>query len=219
LNASKIMTANHHTTQFGLLRHSITLWNEEKRIQGWQDSPLSATGKLLAVNWGPMLAAYAMDRIICSDLGRCRATAELINRSLQLPLHTDERLREQDWGKWSGMILPRLHEVDKERVEAEVAKGWHFQPPGGESRHGLLHRVVPALEAFHRRWPGERLLIICHEGVIKVLLYHLKKRRFLPDESPLLQKGYYLHLLTMEKELAIDQLHALKLSVTPAATT
>ena len=27
-----------------ITRHSKTLWNQEKRLQGWQDSPLSETG-------------------------------------------------------------------------------------------------------------------------------------------------------------------------------
>ena len=27
-----------------LTRHSKTLWNQEKRFQGWQDSPLTAEG-------------------------------------------------------------------------------------------------------------------------------------------------------------------------------
>jgi probable phosphoglycerate mutase len=41
--------------------------------------------------------------MLASDLGRTVATAEIINRYLNIPLATDARLQEQDWGRWSGM--------------------------------------------------------------------------------------------------------------------
>ena len=43
------------------------------------------------------------------------------------------------------------------------------------------------------------ILVVCHEGIIKTLLYHLLGRRFLPGEPKILN-GYHLHLLQMRPQ-------------------
>ena len=35
-----------------ITRHSLTAWNEEKRLQGWKDSPLTKQGKEDALKLG-----------------------------------------------------------------------------------------------------------------------------------------------------------------------
>ena len=182
-----------HTT-FGLIRHSLTCWNEEKRIQGLQNSSLSENGRRMAVAWGHELAGLHWDRILASDLGRVQETVAFVNRVLQLPVHFDPLLREQDWGAWSGLSFPELFARFGPEVRVQEAAGWDFRPPGGESRKEVLARGMQALAAADRKWPGQNILIVCHEGIVKTLLYHLLGRRFLPDEPKILT-GYHLHLL------------------------
>jgi len=181
-------------TQFGMIRHSLTLWNEEKRIQGLQNSPLSATGRKMAAAWGRELGDLHWDRILASDLGRVQETVELINRELQLQVHVEPLLREQDWGEWSGLSFPELFARSGPEVRKQEAAGWDFLPPAGESRKEVLGRGQLALQRAADNWPGEDILIVCHEGIIKALLYHLLGRKFLPEESKILH-GYQLHLL------------------------
>ena len=174
-------------TSFGLIRHATTQWNEKKLIQGQQDSPLSLAGQQMATDWGRRLASFSWQRIICSDLGRTRETTELINQTLKLSIHPDKRLREQDWGEWSGISLAEVKKKHKELLQSMVRSGWSFQPPGGESRKQVLRRSLAAMQEAHTSWPGESILIVCHEGVIKCLLYHLTERKFLPEEPPLIK--------------------------------
>lgn len=185
-------------TQFDLIRHALTVWNEEKRIQGQEDSPLSVQGRVMACNWGKQLAHLKWDRILMSDLNRVRQTADLINTPLQLSIHCDKRLREQNWGDWSGRRLPSLLRNQQQQVREQEKAGWNFRPPAGESRLEVLARSQHALLDAHQRWPGERILVICHEGVIKCLLYHLYARSFLPQEPPLI-KSYQLHRIEADQ--------------------
>ena len=203
--------SNQQPTNFGLIRHATTLWNERKIIQGQQDSPLSQAGQKMATDWGYNLASYAWQRIICSDLGRTRETTELINQTLKLPVHVDKRLREQDWGEWSGFSLAEVKETHKKQLRSMVRSGWCFQPPKGESRKQVLKRSLTALYEAHSSWPGESILIVCHEGVIKCLLYHLTKRNFLPEEAPLI-KPKHLHLLAQDDStLYLEELNCMQL--------
>lgn len=199
-------------TCFGLIRHAPTLWNEQKRIQGQQDSPLSERGRAMAESWGPQLAAFAWDRLICSDLERGARTASLVNRSLHLPVIFDPGLREQDWGAWTGMTLKEINSEVNSQVSNQEQRGWDFRPPEGESRREVLARSRAVLADAHAGWPGEKILLICHEGVIKCLLYHLLGRQFMPEE-PKVILNFHLHLMAMEEGmLSLRKMNALALT-------
>jgi probable phosphoglycerate mutase len=198
-------------TTFGLIRHAETVWNREKRIQGQQDTPLTPYGSSSAGLWGRLLLPHNWDCLLCSDLGRARETAVLMNASLKLPLRSDPGLREQDWGEWTGRHLRELQREEADRLVALESTGWHFRPPGGESRREVLARSLQALLGVAADWPGRRILVVCHEGVVKCLIYHLCGRRFLPEEGRLLLRRQ-LHLVSEKGgRLELDRVNALEL--------
>jgi len=198
-------------TRFGLIRHAQTVWNREKKIQGHSDSPLTPEGKLQAARWGKVLTKFTWHRLLASDTGRALATAEIINASLNLPLTVDSRLREQDWGRWVGKTVSQIEAEAPQVLDEQVKAGWDFCPPGGESRRRVLLRSQTALQAAAQRYPGESLLVVAHEGVVKCLIYHLCGRKFLPGEPPILE-SYQLHRLVWQDDrLQLEELNALEL--------
>lgn len=174
-----------HVTEFGLIRHGQTAWNAEKRIQGQTDTDLSATGIMQADAWGASLAQHGWTRILCSDLKRSMDTAAIINNHLgALPISTDPRLREQDWGNWVGRTVRQLRADERGEVERQEAAGWHFTPTGGESRLALLQRTMDALRDCAARHPDERILVVTHLGCIKAIAAFLAKSQTGQAESP-----------------------------------
>ena len=213
LNHRIAMNTVHQTTRFGLVRHAQTRWNVDKRIQGQQDSPLTANGIRQARQWGDDLSAFSWDVCICSDLGRARETAGHINASLNLSLATDARLREQDWGDWTGSTIAGLTKNHPEELAKQVTRGWAFCPPGGEDRLAVLKRGQAALEDMAARYMGASILVVSHEGLIKCLLYRCLNRKFIPTEKPVL-RAYHLHWITCDRNgLAIEKLNALALQI------
>jgi probable phosphoglycerate mutase len=199
------------TTRFGLIRHAQTDWNREKKIQGHSDSALTANGKKQASSWGRRLFQFPWDRLLASDSGRALTTAERINAFLNIPLETDPRLREQDWGDWVSKTIPQIQTEAYQVLEEQINAGWNFCPPGGESRDSVLERSQEALMEAADRYPGDNLLVVTHEGVIKCLVYYLCGRKFLPTEPRLLQ-SYRLHWLVFDRQgLQIEKVNALKL--------
>ena len=61
-----------------LTRHGETEWNVQKRMQGWQDSPLTEKGRRDAVLLGKRLESVEFAAIYTSTSGRTVETAELI---------------------------------------------------------------------------------------------------------------------------------------------
>jgi len=52
----------------------------------------------------------------------------------------------------------------------QISAGWNFRLPGGEDRKSVLARSQRALQEAFDRWPGENILVVTHEGVIKSLV-------------------------------------------------
>ena len=198
-------------TRFGLIRHAETLWNRQKRIQGHSDSPLTAEGERQVAGWGRLLKQYAWHRILASDSGRAFQTALKINSHLQVPLETDSRLREQDWGCWVGKTIPQLKQEYPRFLAEQESAGWGFCPPGGEDRKSVLQRSQMALKEAAGKWNGQSILVVTHEGVIKCLIYHLCGRGFLPTEPPMI-KAYQLHRIIFDRNgLQLEKTNALAL--------
>jgi probable phosphoglycerate mutase len=205
------MMEDRKITRFGLVRHAETFWNRERRIQGQSDSALTVKGKKDADNWGRQLSRFSWDCILMSDAGRAVETATRINHHLQAPINSDPRLREQDWGRWTGQIITQIETEASNSLRTKRKTGWQFCPPGGEDRLSVWQRSHSALTEAAVRWRGDTILIVTHEGVVKSLIYHLSGRNFLPGE-PALIKSYNLHwLIFSNNALRIEKINALAL--------
>ncbi len=189
------MSDTSSVTHFGVLRHAITEWNLTRRLQGREDSPLTPEGESQALGWGRLLAQYSWHRILSSDLGRAQKTAALINRTLHVPLSLNPGLREMDWGQWTGRTLAEIQREYAPQWKMQIEAQWFFCPPGGESHEAVWKRGRQALAEASGTWPGENILVITHEGMIKSLMYHKSTVSAVP-KSELNPRPYCLHQLT-----------------------
>lgn len=203
---------NANDIYFFLMRHAATVWNREGRIQGHADSPLSDRGRRQIDNWRAQLAILQPEAILCSDLGRAVATARGLNRDADLPLATDPRLREQDWGRWTGRIHKRLKDEDAVTYARQTHRGWQFQPPGGESYLQVLERALAALLDTAADQTRRRILVVTHEGTLKCLLYHLAIRDGC-GQPPMNMAPYHIHhLVRLKNRLHLVRMNAVDLS-------
>ncbi|MCE8440442.1 histidine phosphatase family protein [Rhodovulum sulfidophilum] len=160
-----------------LLRHGETLWNAEKRLQGHDNSPLSPRGIEQARAIVPRLGALSPARVVTSDLGRVRQTAEIVGHA-DAPF--DEWLRELDMGEWTGLRKDALI-----AEEAELYGAWRagrYTPAGGETWDGFVRRITSALSDWLYAGQGD-LLAIVHSGVVRAACFGflgLKPAHLLP---------------------------------------
>ncbi len=208
------MTATRHPPpRFYLMRHAMTVWNREGRIQGQMDAPLAPEGERQIEAWRGVLKPLGLDLICSSDLGRARATAHRLNRTLVLPLIIEPRLREQDWGRWTGRIHRRLKTEDAERYRRETARGWHFQPPADESHLQVLERALSALTDLARRQGARRILVVTHEGVLKCLCYHLAIRDGCGQTTAAMAAYHVQQLGYRDERLMLRRMNAINLNL------
>jgi len=84
------------------VRHGETYWNVENKICGATDIALTPLGHEQAVRTAEEIvrSGIRFDEILSSPLVRARDTAEHISEITGVPMRVDERLIEQNFGRF-----------------------------------------------------------------------------------------------------------------------
>lgn len=154
-----------------LLRHGETQGGN--RFNGSTDVPLTSSG-LTDMREAVTGAGLRWDRIISSPLSRCGAFARELADTLGLPLDFEGRFREMHFGAWEGRTAAELMETRPEELGLFWQDPRHNGVPGGESLDAFEERVLAAWHDAALRHAGQRLLLVTHAGVIRLLLCHVQ---------------------------------------------
>jgi 2,3-bisphosphoglycerate-dependent phosphoglycerate mutase len=150
-------------TIIGLVRHGVTDWNKEGRMQGRNDIPLNDEGRFQAELLGKRLANEEWDYIYSSDMQRARETADIIARHMGKKVEGyDSLMAERAFGQLEGT-------TEQDRLE-RWGTAWKEVDHGGESRENVIERGMSMLEELETRHPGKRVLVISHGAVIGALV-------------------------------------------------
>jgi len=164
------------TLRLDLLRHGETELGGG--LRGSLDDALTANG------WAQMRAAVIeqgpWDRLVSSPLQRCARFAEELGAQLNLPVQLEKDLQELHFGAWEGQSAVALMETDAQALGLFWADPYGFTPPEGEPVADFSTRVLAAVERLRQRHAGERVLLISHGGVMRLLL---AQARGLPREQ------------------------------------
>lgn len=157
-------------TQLILVRHGVSLWNEEGRIQGHQDVPLSFEGYQQALAVAERLARIPFSAVYTSDLQRARLTAEEIARRKGLSPICLQDLRERFLGEWEGLSLQEVQEKYADLLALYRSDPVRYNPPRAETFLDLQKRVSQAIEKIAEDHPQETVVVVCHGGPIRVFI-------------------------------------------------
>jgi alpha-ribazole phosphatase len=167
------------TLRLDLLRHGETELGGG--LRGSLDDALTDLG------WQQMRSAVAelalearWDRIVSSPLQRCARFAEELALKLSLPLQLEAGIQELHFGDWEGIGTAQLMETDAEGLGRFWDNPYTFTPPNGEPVLAFASRVLGAIERLRQAFDGERILLVSHGGVMRLLL---AQARGLPREQ------------------------------------
>lgn len=131
-----------------LTRHGLTPRSTPEQHLGQRiDIELSDDGRAQAQSLAARLAPITFERIVASPLVRARQTAEIVAAGLQqpVPVATDARLAEMDYGDWEGKTYAEIDATDAARRRAWEADPAAIECPGGESANDVAARAVAFL--------------------------------------------------------------------------
>lgn len=152
--------------------HATTVDNENGIATGWLPGELSATGRDNARELGRRRRNDGLDLVLTSDLARAVQTVEIAFAGTDVPMHTDPRLREVNYGDLNGAPV--------DIVEAERLAHLYTRFPGGQSYREVTQGIRTLLDELLRDHDGERVLLVGHAAT-RFALDHLLADRPLED--------------------------------------
>ena len=159
-------------TRIYLLRHGETAWNAAgNRYCGRTDIPLTAIGRAQARAASRALADVPLEAIYVSPLSRSRETGALISETRSLPLVSDSRLIEIDFGAWEGLNAAEIALADPEGRAAWLQEPAVARAGGtGETGREVADRMDEFLREVAMTHPASSVAVVGHNTVNRIYL-------------------------------------------------
>ena len=150
------------------VRHGETILTPMRKFSGTGelDPELMQEGLDQAQLVADEVVKLGAEILIASPLKRTRQTAEAIARTTGLEIIFDEAWFELSFGTWDGKSLEEVREESPDEFQAWL-DSTSYAPGGGESYDQASERIETALEKLVAQYPGKKIIVVSHNGVIK----------------------------------------------------
>lgn len=172
-------SASHITTIY-LIRHGESLLNQEKRVSGSLDTPLSQDGHRHSQALAKQLRDIRLTGIHTSTLKRTIDTARPTAEAHGLPIQSHAALNELHFGVLEGRFRDARDPEALALWEARKRDHRFYRIPDGERFIDMAERVTHALDNILAYEVGGTILIVGHRNVNRVLFGMLMQQ---PEEQ------------------------------------
>ncbi len=149
------------------VRHGQTEFNKQGFATGQINVPLNEEG-IKEAQKVSLAISNDYQELYCSDLLRCKQTAEILNQKLNLPIKLDSRLGERDFGTLAGK---RISEIDPsgELKAKDKNQQYNYHPYGGESVEDVKQRIFSFIKEMQSNANDRKILVVTSGGIIRLL--------------------------------------------------
>ena len=159
---------------FYIFRHGQSSYNVEGRIQGQtNDSVLTELGRSQAVALGEKLQSKNIEVMVSSPLLRALQTAELVNKSLNIPIVIDKHFIEVNVGEVEGLpyndVIKKYPQVYKQLHSPNIEECFDVRYPQGETKREVQKRIFAGLDYWLQQ-PYNNIAISTH-GIALAQIY------------------------------------------------
>ena len=156
-----------------LVRHGETELKSSEKLWGHTDVKLDALGLKQAERLRDRLAGEKIDAIYSSKLKRALVTAETIASKHQLAVIICPELHEVNFGQLEGLTVSESNQRYPEVAKLRMQRSLKLKYPGGDSFIEFSKRVSKFLDRLEQHTDEETVLIVAHNGVLRILLCRL----------------------------------------------
>jgi uncharacterized phosphatase len=169
-----------------IVRHGQSQDNAHKIVSGTHETPLTQLGREQARTAGQYARGLSLDLIVASPLGRAQETAKIIADEIGYPhgdILTLSELSERDLGKLEGTSYAKNPRLNGNFPAVEHIFGVEKLTP-------FHNRVQHALRQILSQKKQQRILVICHVGVGRMLRTIIANHKpFAMYDEPKLENG------------------------------
>ena len=162
-----------------LVRHGLSVYNDQNRFTGWKDVDLNQQGRDEAKQAVNLLMDYKFDAAFTSNLIRAKNTLSIILEGINqkdIPITENMALNERDYGDLIGQNKAEAAEKFGEEQVHIWRRSFDTPPPGGESLKDTADRVIPYLknEIMPLISSGKNILVSAHGNSIRAIVMDLQ---------------------------------------------
>ena len=151
-----------------LVRHAIPVRREVE--DGPADPDLSDSGRQQARLMADYLASEKIDALYCSPMKRARQTAEPLSAVTGLAAMAVDGVAEYDRHSNEYVPIEELKATNDPRWQEMLNGQW---PPSDEAEDVFFERVITSIEEIIEAHPSQKVVIVCHGGVINAYAAHV----------------------------------------------
>jgi broad specificity phosphatase PhoE len=157
-------------TRLYLVRHGEVEVTYHQIFGGRIDMELSPYGQTQAVSVAEHFEPHCFDGVYCSPMQRARQTVSPLLAAKELDAVTVDEFREVDFGDWTGHRWEEIQHKFGVNAFTWLEQIEQGAVPNAETGDALRQRIQPRLEEILARHDGGAVLVVCHGGVIRVIL-------------------------------------------------
>jgi broad specificity phosphatase PhoE len=165
-------------SQVILIRPGATLYDEQNRVQGVLDIPLSERGRIevlrMAQRLGRSLDSSSLAALYCGPGENLIRTAEIIGQVLGIRPKRINEFRNLDQGLWQGLQLDEIRRRNTKLFRQWIDDPATICPPQGETVDQAMERIRSAFRPLLRRHHDEAIGLVVGEPLARLVAGYLR---------------------------------------------
>ena len=161
-----------------LIRPGATLYDEENRLQGILDIPLSERGRGEVARMVPMLestlAGHVLSALYCGPGENVVRTAEIVGKALGIRPKKLDEFRNLDHGLWQGLQIDEIKRRNTRLFRQWLDDPETICPPQGETIENAMGRIKSAFRPLLRRHHDDSIGLVVPEPLASMVASYLR---------------------------------------------
>ncbi len=158
-----------------VVRPGSTLFDEQERIKGSLDMPLSAAGVEQVHRIAIEIAKLPISTVYCGPCESAQSTAREIAEQTRAKWKVCDCFRNLDHGLWQGKLIDELKRQQPRLFKQLQENPRSFCPPGGETVAEAEARVEKLIAKLCKKHANETIAVVIPEPLASLIAAKLKE--------------------------------------------
>jgi broad specificity phosphatase PhoE len=164
--------------QLVLIRPGATVYDEQNRLQGILDIPLSERGHGEVTRMAPVLArtlcGASLSALYCGPAENVVRTAEIVGKALGLRPKKVDEFRNLDQGLWQGLQIDEIKRRNTKLFRQWIEDPETICPPQGETYECAMGRIKAAFRPLLKRHHDEAIGLVVAEPLATMVAGYVR---------------------------------------------
>ncbi|MFM8570760.1 MAG: histidine phosphatase family protein [Pirellula sp.] len=161
-------------SQMLVIRPGATALDEQERMKGSLDIPLSEVGKQQVIRAVDQIAKYPIAMIYCGPCESAVDTAKMLAEKTNCRWKICDWLRNLDHGLWEGKCIEEIKRQQPKLYRQVQENPNLFHPPQGETLAQAQKRVSKQIQKLLKKHADEVFAVVIPEPLATLIVTQLK---------------------------------------------